>query len=398
MNCVSRNLIRVVLGLLVAGNEARAAVYSVLNLGTLVSDVNFTGYSESLAYGIDQNGQVVGHATMTLLPNGDRPAHAFGTQPDSPINPATDGLAAPGVQTSDGRALNLSGQVVGSFQSTSESNSHAFRTAPNSPINPLTDDLGTLGGSSGSVAYGINSSGVVVGDAAVPSNYGHAFRTPPGRPIDPLLDDLGTLGGIQSGATGINDLGQVVGASPRIADYPSHAFRTSPNSPINPLTDDLGTLGGANSAAFAINNLGVVVGTATVPDGSFHAFRTAPNAPINPLTDDLGTLGGAYSSANAVNEFGTVVGESSPVGVNPIHAFIYEGSAMSDLNSLVDASGAGWVLSSATGINDNGAICGWGYLNGDLRGFVLTPVPEPSTLALASLAAIGCFVLAHRNR
>jgi uncharacterized membrane protein len=44
-----------------------------------------------------------------------------------------------------------------------------------------------------------------------------------------------------------------------------------------------------------------------------------------------------------------------------------------DLNRLLDESGAGWVLSAATSINDAGVICGVGTRNGEERGFVLMP-------------------------
>lgn len=49
---------------------------------------------------------------------------------------------------------------------------------------------------------------------------------------------------------------------------------------------------------------------------------------------------------------------------------------MLDLNSLL-ADTTGWELTSAIEINNLGQIIGSGLLNGEQRGFVLTPIPEP---------------------
>jgi hypothetical protein len=54
------------------------------------------------------------------------------------------------------------------------------------------------------------------------------------------------------------------------------------------------------------------------------------------------------------------------------HAFVYRNGQMFDLNNLIPAN-SGWVLTTATGINDTGHIVGSGALNGELVGFLLTP-------------------------
>src|SRR5204862_405147 len=143
-------------------------------------------------------------------------------------------------------------------------------------------------------------------------------------------------------------------------------FRTRANQPVNWPTDDLGTLGGTNingiNVAYGINASGQAVGQA-VYSGSLvavRAFRTAPNQPIKPTTDDLGTLGGTVSYPYAINNAGDVVGYSDIPGDSIKHAFVFTGSSMLDLNNLVDASGQGWVLTVATGINNKGQIVGSG--------------------------------------
>jgi hypothetical protein len=63
---------------------------------------------------------------------------------------------------------------------------------------------------------------------------------------------------------------------------------------------------------------------------------------------------------------------------------------MIDLNNLI-AADAGWELTSAIKINNQGQIVGAGSLNGQERGFVLTPVPEPSSIV--GILGFGAFGL-----
>jgi probable HAF family extracellular repeat protein len=296
--------------------------------------------------------------------------------------------------------INDAGQVVGDSRlSGTMAATHAFRTGPNALINPATDDLGTLGGTR-SCAFGINDAGQVVGYSALTGDaVGHAFRTSANAAINPAEDDLGTLGGTWSYAYDINASAQVVGYSRTNGDAAFHAFRTAGNAVIDPANDDLGTLGGTNGYAFAINASGQAVGRSQISgDGAYHAFRTASNAAINPATDDLGTLGGADSYAFDINSKGQVVGYSAVLGSSWMpHAFLYNGTTMIDLNSLIDPE-SGWILYQGTGINDAGQVVGCGLYGGTTHIFRLTPVPEPGSWAmLAGLASFG-FLAAARRR
>ena len=89
---------------------------------------------------------------------------------------------------------------------------------------------------------------------------------------------------------------------------------------------------------------------------------------------DLGTLGGTNSSGNAINAAGQVVGYAYTTGNATRHACVYSNSKMNDLNSFLDASGAGWILQTAQGINDKGQITGTGTVNGATHAFLLTPI------------------------
>jgi len=59
-----------------------------------------------------------------------------------------------------------------------------------------------------------------------------------------------------------------------------------------------------------------------------------------------------------------------------------------------------WTFSSSEGINDAGQIIGYGRKNGVTRAFLLTPVPEPDSMALfaASLLILTGVVRRTRRR
>jgi probable HAF family extracellular repeat protein len=373
-----RTLIPTLMGLglmlsLVVGNAFGSVQYTVIDLGTL-------GGTNSAAYSINASGQVVGNSYMD---NGN--THAFLYSGGTMIDLGTLGGA-----NSTASAINDIGQIVGSSDA-SNGITHSFRTAAYSPINPNTDDLHQIGDNTNSSASDINSSGQVVGGIGW---YGSYITAPNGG-----LDTAEGLLAVPDYPNGINDSGHVVGIyEVALGQWRAAYLYTSSTEPII----DLGYLGGEYgwgdiTTASDINSMGQIVGKSVAVGGVYHAYRTSPYAPINPATDDLGSLGG-QSVAEAINNYGQVVGNSS---ITPesgyTHAFLYSGSNMVDLNTLIDQD-SGWTLSSANGINDSGKIVGVGYHNDQERTFLLIPIPEPSTLGLLCAGIISLLACTSLRR
>jgi probable HAF family extracellular repeat protein len=274
-------------------------------------------------------------------------------------------------------------------------------------------DLGTLGGDD-SFAYRISDNGIIVGRAQDASGRFHAFVTTFNggaielNALNPRADgdfgaalgvnsvgevagyyltegdhmsarnrvfyhrgfrveDLGAFGGEDGVVVAVNDRGSLAGffsAEPH-ADYAEHRSFLFTRGKLVPI----GSLGGQLTTARDLSNRDDVVGDGDAGHGEHHAFLFAGGT-----LRDLGTLaGGRQSAAYAINERGDIVGFSEGPDASA-RAVIVTAGVMRDLNGLIP-SGSGWVLTEARDINDAGRIVGTGWLNGEQRGFLLTPTP-----------------------
>jgi len=337
------------------------------------------------------------------------------------------GLGTLGGQHTDVAAINNNGQVVG----VSDTNQtcpwgtvqHAFRWQ-----NGTMTDIGVLPGDVHSRATNINDRGQITGESMQGGhNQGRAFLCD-----GATITDLGTLGGYEAHIFGINEQAQVAGAA-----WINSAFRALmwDNGQVTQLGSLRQSAGYTTSTAWGINNSGQIVGVSFTDLGVDHAFLWE-----NGHMNDLGTLGSAntYSQARSINDSGQVVGWSNfqgrehraflwragvmagicPLGIEShaydinennqvvgtwetadgyydqkgqwvptpeTRAFLWENGIAVDLNSLIPPD-SGWRLELALGINYQGQIVGQGYLGGQYRAYLLTAVPEPSSLAVLSVA------------
>jgi probable HAF family extracellular repeat protein len=293
----------------------------IRNLGTL-------GGEESLAYAINNNGEIVGFALNTIPDSFASKVFAFGA-----------------------------------------TQAHAFLWK-----NGAMEDLGTLGGPD-SFAFFVNERGQVSGlsltnsipNATTGAPTLHTFFWERGK-----MQDVGTLGGTVVAENDMNNGGEVVGLSNLAGDQTFHPF-----SWHRGVLTDLGTFGGDDGNAIWVNDTGQVVGMATFPipcDGCLfpQVYHTA--AWEDDEITDLETVpGDRCSEAHGNNAAGQVVGGSG-ICHGAVHAFSWEeGSPMIDLNTLIPP-GSGLQLHDAIGINDRGEIAGTGTLaNGDQHAFLLIP-------------------------
>jgi probable HAF family extracellular repeat protein len=308
--------------------------------GYFVTDLGTLGGNESVAAAINEFGQVAGWARRT-----DGAPHAFF------FDGAMHDLGTIGGPTSAGWSVNRYGTVVG------ESTTVLSNTKAVIYSGGVRRSLGTFGGSS-AAAYGVNDAGDVVGTANTTNNVAkRAFLY-----RNATMKSLGTLGGANSVATVINYAGEIAGFSTLTANSDlTHAFLYR-----NGVMADIGTLG-TKSEAWGLSLDSSVVGDSMLASGDTHAFLWQGG-----VMRDLGTLGGHNSVAKAIREFGDlIVGESEVTGASGTRAFLYRDGVMTDLNTRLP-SGSGWVLESATAINNLGEIAGVGTINGQRHAFLLT--------------------------
>ncbi len=346
-----------------AAHLQAAPIYRVTDLGTLPSGVN------SLAFAMNDNGQVVG------MGDTGGQDHAFlysgGSETD---------LGTLGGTFSQAQGINNSGVIVG-YSSPDATSSYAFRDSNNTMAN-----IGALPGQIGSVAFAINNSGQIVGYSG-PSNNPEAFLYNNGT-----MTGLGALGGTTSAAYAINGIGHIAGGAATALNAPYHAFLYS-----NGTMTDIGTLHGWNtSVGYGINSSDEIVGfSQDYPSGLNHAFLYS-----NGTMTDLGSFGLGYSDAYGINDNGWIVGRADTTSSfsNNSRAFLDISGTMYDLNNLLDTSGAGWTLLTAEAINSSGQIVGTGYVPAGEHAFLLTPVPEPSSIALALVGFLGIALATRRSR
>lgn len=324
--------IMVVAAISLGAYETQAVEYYITDIGTLGSE------AQSRAYAINDYGQVVGYSGVIQGPEEGRRAFLW----DS--TNGMQNLGTLGGNHSEAYGINNAGQVVGrTTVPSSEGDVRGFLWE-----NGSMNDLGTLAGG-WTEAHGINNSGQVVGYSVLSSSVA-AFSWENG-----LMSNLESLSGNSRGYA-INEKGQIIGYVDSIAFMWEDGTVTS-----------LGTLGGGYSFAWDISNTGWIVGEFGVSGSPSHAFLWTDGV----MTD----LGGGI--AEAINDTGQVVGSFG----------LWENGITTPLVDLLSDS-SGWTDLYGRDINRLGQIVGDGCINGEIHAFLMTPVPEPTTLLLLSLGTI----------
>jgi probable HAF family extracellular repeat protein len=379
--------------ILATGTSARifaVGPYYVTDLGTLPGGATTTD-----AFDINSRGQVVGQNYRGPSPI----FHGFLWSPSTPNGTSGSMVQLPPPATA-GSAINDYGQVAG-FNGTG---SGISLWTPETP-NGATGSNVTISTGESALPMGMNSIGQVTGFFL---GQNRSFLWTPTTPNSSTgtLVELGFLPERTESSAGrdINSIGQVAGSSRSGGLLPtSHAYLWTPNSPNGSTGSmvDLGDLPGGNdsSVANAINARGQVVGQSSSSMGhnAFLWSPTTPNGTTGSMVD-LGALPDEFSVsvAHDIDAQGQVVGHSGAGPTTSTRAFLWTPDSpnastgqMIDLNSVLEPiSGRNWMLYTATAINDRGQIVGTGLLSGSQRAFLLTPVPEPSTLILSAICLL----------
>lgn len=198
---------------------------------------------------------------------------------------------------------------------------------------------------------GINDNGDIVGYGTLNGDPLHGYLLKKGAGGSYTITDLSN----KFVATGVNNEDQIVGGG-----------NGATGGPIlwqNGQAVDLNTLLPSNSgwqlqSAAGINNRGEIVGYGTLNGQVKHAYRLLKNPNGGYTTADLG----GQFVATGINDQDQIVGGGNGASGGPV---LWQNQGLIDVNSLLPA-GSGWLLQSASGIDNSGDIVGYGTLGGQL--------------------------------
>jgi hypothetical protein len=378
--------------------NSRASSYVLTDFGSI-----FPGNTMSYANDINSQGEVVG----TISPG----AHAFLWSPSLP-NGTSGTMIDLGGGVSNATGINSYGQVVGctgtyncsSLDQMITTSPVSMLWTPNAPNSTTGSWVQIATANAKSAPGGINDLGQVVGTS---NTLGVAYLWTPTTPngSSGSAVSLGDFPGGTNSSIGakINSRGQVVGTGDAFSAN-SSAFIWSPTTPNSNTGSMLAVKSGGEVNGLGINDIGQMVGwpdtsgkgflwTPTLPNGSTGSAVAigAPSGTGSPLVRDINSQGDIVGTIHGSGGASSIAVLWTPNSANGT-----SGTTVA-LNSFLSAADAAkWQLLDATAINDRGQIVGSGLYDPDgpggasanFRAFLLTPVPEPTSLGcLATLAA-----------
>ena len=292
--------------------------YSVKDLGVPEDHL------DSLAYGVNNSGQVVGYSYRTFGSN-----HPFlysnGVMQDLTAN-GDQGVAA---------AINSQGHVLGTLFNGSF---HGF-VYKDGAMSALPAQLnGEL--------RGINDSDQIVGWYSVNGNR-RGFLYNLGANVSDLP--------IGFDAFALNNSAQIVGLS-AVTGFPGPALF------FNNTVTNIGFPNSVGGQATAINSSGQVVGWGLQEFTIGYLYN-------NGVFTDLGSLGND-STPQSINSSGQIAGWA---GDHTSHAFLYRNSLMANLDDLVPLDSPNYLF-DARGMNDFGQIAGTSFTGQRHHAYLASPI------------------------
>jgi len=239
-------------------------------------------------------------------------------------------------------------------------------------------DLGGLGGDS-SWALAVNDNGLVAGCAETANRELHLFLW------DGALHDQGLLPSRYDNILGINNHGRIVGRGGGIIE--GWIWENGQYTSLKDLE------GGRYSSPSDINDNGLVVGMSYI-DQSQSVAASWRDAQISalPLPE-----GADYSTAHSVNNLDQIVGTYRISG-SRAKGCLWNDDGYWALEDRI-VSDVDWEIREGWYVNDAGQILILAWADGHgFQELMLTPIPEPSTLVLLCMGAVGLLAWGSRRK